>query len=129
MHRTTQLNTPSSHTRGTPESRRCSWSNPLPRECSRSCVFSMVVCRQPLHYRVAPSSKHRPPQPRPNPLVSCIAIPWSYPTPLMLASTENKHRGSLTHYSTHRAPANRSRPIFLFALFIYFFPIILTPFP
>ena len=80
MHPTTPLNTPNSHTRGTPESRRCPWSNPLPRECSSSCVSVMVVCRQPLDYRVAFSSKHISPQPYPDPLVSCIATPSSYPT-------------------------------------------------
>ena len=74
------MNTPNSHTRGTPESRQCSWPNPLPRECSRGCVLVMIVCRQPLDYWVAPSSKNISPQPRPGPLISWIAIPWSYST-------------------------------------------------
>ena len=49
----------------------------------------------------------------------------------MLLSTADKHRGSLTHYPTHRGPANRSPyyvplravyPIFRFFLtpFVYF---------
>ena len=79
MHPTMQLNTPNLHTQSTPESRRCLWSNPLPRECSRSCFLVMVVCWQPLDYCVAPSSKKILPQPRPDPLFFCIATPWSYP--------------------------------------------------
>ena len=66
----------------------------------RSCVLVMVVSRQPLDHWPAPSSKNISPQTRPDPLVSCIVT--------LLASTADKHRGSLTHYPTHRAPANRS---------------------
>ena len=47
---TTQLNTPNSHTRGTPKSRRCSWSNLLPWECPRICVLVMVGSRKLLDY-------------------------------------------------------------------------------
>ena len=80
VHPTTQLNTSNSHTRGTPNSRGCSWSTPIPRECSISCASVMVVCRQRLDYWVAPSSKNISPQPRPDPLGSCIATAWSHPT-------------------------------------------------
>ena len=65
MHPTTQLKTPNSHTQRSYESRRCSWSDPPPRECCMwKMCFCMVVCRQPLDYWVAPSPKNTSPQPR-----------------------------------------------------------------
>ena len=124
MHPTTQLNTPNSHTRGTPESRRCSWPNPLPRECSRSCVLVMVVCRQPLDYWVAPSSKNISPQPRPDPLVSCIATPWSYPTHTCWL---RQRTSTVAAPSTTPPTVRTGHPMFLFALFTPYF-VFFTPF-
>ena len=125
-HPTTQLNTPNAHTRGTPESRRCSWSNPLPRECSRSCVLVMVVSCQPLDYWVAPSSKNISSQLRPDPLVSCIATPWSYPThTCWLRRRTNTVAASRTTPPTVRL--RTGQPMFLFALiipcFVFLYPI------
>ena len=80
MHPTTQLHKPNSHARGTPESKRCSWSNPLPREGPGSCVWVLAVCRQTLGRSLAPPSQNISPQAPPDPLVSCIGTAWLYPT-------------------------------------------------
>ena len=120
MHPTTQLNSSNSHTPGTPESRRCSWSNPLPRECSRNSILVMVVCRQSLDYWVAPPSKNILPQPRPDPLVSYIATSSSYPTHTRWL----RRRTSTVVASRTTPPTVRLRtghPMFLFALFIPYF--------
>ena len=122
MHPTIQLNTPNSHARAPPESRRCSWSNPLPLECSRSCVSVMVVCRQPLDQRVAPSSKNISPQPRPDPLISCMATAWSYPAHIF----SRRRRTSTVAASRTIPPTVRlrtSHPVFLIALFVPYFVI------
>ena len=84
MYPTTQLNTSNSHTQGTPKSRRCSWSNPLPRECSGSELLEVVFWSWLFvgNHWITEWHPHpnMSPQPRPNPLVSCIATRWSYPT-------------------------------------------------
>ena len=90
---------------------------PAPRKCCRSCVLLMVFCRQPLDYRVAPSSNNISPQPRPDPLVSCIATAWSYPTHICWL----QRRTSTVAASRTALPTVRLRtghPMFLFALFI-----------
>ena len=120
MHPTTQLNTPNSLTRGTPESRRCSWSNPLPRECSRISVLVMVVCRQPLYYWVVPSSKIYIATATPWPSGFLHSHPLVIPYPYMLASTVDKRRGSLTHSLIHHARANRSPYVPLRAVYPIF---------
>ena len=69
------------HPRPPSDTRRWLWSNPLPQECSRSCVLFMIVCRQRLDYWVPPSRRKILPPPRPHPLRSCLATPpRSYPT-------------------------------------------------
>ena len=51
------------------------------------------------------------------------------PYPYLLASTADKHRGSLTHYSTHRAPWNRSPCVPVRAVYpIFRFFVLVTPF-
>ena len=125
MHPTTQLNAPNSHTKGTPESRRCSWSNPLPRECSRSCLLVMVLSAAVgllgdtlIENFIATATSLPSGFLRSHPLV----IPCSY----MLALTTDKHRGSLTPFPTHRALAKRSPYIPLRAVipyFVLFYPI------
>ena len=103
---TTRLNIPNSHTQGAPESRRFSWSNPLPRECSGSCALVMFVGSRWITewhtYReyIATATSW------PSGLLN--SHPLVMPYPYVLASTADKRRGSLTHYPTHRALANRS---------------------
>ena len=120
IHPMTQLNITNSHAPGTPESRPCSWFNPLSRKCSRSCVLVMVVCRQPLDYGVAPSSKHASPPPRPDPVVSYMATPWSYPThACWLRRWTSAVAASRTTSPTVRL--RTGRPMFLFALLVPYF--------
>ena len=82
----------------------------------------MVVCRKPLDYRVAPSSKNVSPQPRLDPLISCIATPWPYPT-----HTCWPRRRTSTVAAPRATPPTvcmrTGRPMFLFALYIPYFAI------
>ena len=109
MHPTTQLNTPNSHTRGTPESRRCSWPNPLPRECSTvEVVFwsRLVVGSRGISSGILIEKYIATATSRLSGFLHSHRL--DIPYPYMLASTADKHRGSLTPYPTHRGHANRS---------------------
>ena len=120
MHPTTQLKTSNWHARGTPESRRCTWSTPFPREFSESCVSVMVGSRQPLDYWVTPSSKNISSQPSSDPLDTYIATPWPYPTySFWLRWRTRTVAASRTTPPTVRSVRLRTgHRIFLFALFI-----------
>ena len=121
MHPTTQFNTPNSHTRGISESRQCSWSIPLPRACSRSCVLVTVVRRQPLNYvRRHPHRKYIYRHSHALALVPCIATAWSYPTHICWLR-EQTSPVAVPRTTPPTVRLRTGHAMFLFALFIPYF--------